>query len=141
VAILNPGPGGVHHGPRRYSGVLDHLWIGVRNLDDSTRFYETGAPTVGHQTTRHPHRSATVPERTRIHGDGATFSLVEGEPTTNLHLAFAAPDQATVRSFHQAGIDAGYQSLGEPGERPQPSAKNRSEVEEGLAGEPGVPPR
>jgi catechol 2,3-dioxygenase-like lactoylglutathione lyase family enzyme len=108
----------VHNGRRRYSGVLDHLWIRVRNLDHATRFYETITPTVGHQTTRHPPRSATVPERTRIHGDGASFSLIEGEPTENLHLAFAAPDQATVRAFHQAGTDAGYQSLGEPGERP-----------------------
>jgi catechol 2,3-dioxygenase-like lactoylglutathione lyase family enzyme len=107
----------VHNGPRRSHGVLDHLWVRVRNLDDSTRFYETIAPTVGHQTTRHPRRSAAVPERTRIHGDGPSFSLLQGDPTENLHLAFTAPDQDTVRTFHQAGIDAGYRSLGEPGER------------------------
>jgi catechol 2,3-dioxygenase-like lactoylglutathione lyase family enzyme len=109
----------VHHGPRRYNGVLDHLWVRVRNLDDSTRFYETIAPTVGHQATRRPPRSAAVPERTRVHGDGPSFSLLQGDPTEHLHLAFAAPDQDTVRAFHQAGIDAGYRSLGEPGERPE----------------------
>jgi catechol 2,3-dioxygenase-like lactoylglutathione lyase family enzyme len=108
----------VHNGPPRYDGVLDHLWIRVHNLDDSTRFYETIAPTVGHQATRHPPRSAAVPERTRVHGDGPSFSLLQGDPTENLHLAFAAPDQDAVRAFHEAGIDAGYESLGEPGERP-----------------------
>jgi catechol 2,3-dioxygenase-like lactoylglutathione lyase family enzyme len=109
----------VHNGPRRHNVVLDHFWVRVRNLDDSTRFYDTIAPTVGHQTKRLPGQSTTLPERTRIHGDGASFSLIQGDPTENLHLAFAAPDQATVRAFHQAGIDAGYPSLGEPGERPR----------------------
>ena len=102
----------VHHGPPRHSGVLDHLWLRVTDLAACTRFYETLVPIVGHQTK-------TRPDRTTIHGDGATFSLVEGEPTANVHLAFAAPDQATVNAFHQAGVDAGYTSLGPPGERPE----------------------
>ncbi len=57
--------------------------------------------------------------RTQIRGSGATFSIVEGPPTENLHLAFAAPDQETVDAFHAAGIAAGYASNGAPGERPE----------------------
>jgi catechol 2,3-dioxygenase-like lactoylglutathione lyase family enzyme len=109
----------VHKGPRRHGGVLDHLWVRVRNLDDSTRFYDAVAPTVGYQAKRLRGESTKLPERTWIHGDGANFSLIQGDPTENVHLAFAAPDQATVRAFHEAGINAGYPSLGEPGERPQ----------------------
>jgi predicted lactoylglutathione lyase len=54
-----------------------------------------------------------------IHGDGASFSVVAGEPTENVHLAFGAPDRATVEAFHRAGTEAGFASLGAPGERPQ----------------------
>jgi catechol 2,3-dioxygenase-like lactoylglutathione lyase family enzyme len=109
----------IHSGRKRKDGVLDHLWVRVRNLDDSTRFYATIAPVVGHQTTRHPSRSAAVPERTRVHGDGPSFSVLRGDPTEHLHLAFAAPDHDTMRAFHNAGVEAGYRSLGEPGERPE----------------------
>ena len=44
---------------------------------------------------------------------------MEGEPTRRVHLAFAAPDRATVAAFHRLGTAAGFVSLGEPGERPQ----------------------
>jgi hypothetical protein len=37
------------------------------------------------------------------------------------HVTIRVPDldQDTVRAFHQAGVDAGYESLGDPGDRPQ----------------------
>lgn len=102
----------VNNGPRRQPGVIDHLWLRVRSLDQASRFYETVCPTVGH-TVEH------YPGRTQIRGSGATFSLVEGPPTENLHLAFEAADKQTVEAFHQAGIQAGYASNGAPGERPE----------------------
>jgi catechol 2,3-dioxygenase-like lactoylglutathione lyase family enzyme len=101
----------VHHGPPRADGTtLDHLWLRVGDLEASTRFYETVAPVVGHRVVR-------LPNRTRIAGDGASFSVVKGQPTEHVHLAFGAPDHATVERFHRAGVEAGYASLGEPGER------------------------
>ena len=62
-----------------------------------------------------------VPARTLVAGDGAvaSVSVMEGEPTRRVHLAFAAPDRATVAAFHRLGTSAGFVSLGEPGERPQ----------------------
>jgi catechol 2,3-dioxygenase-like lactoylglutathione lyase family enzyme len=103
----------VHNRPHADDGlVLDHLWIRVRSLPDSRRFYETFAPVIGYEVRR-------LGERAQIRTPGATFSVLEGEPTENVHLAFAAPDRATVDAFHQAGLAAGYPSLGEPGERPE----------------------
>jgi catechol 2,3-dioxygenase-like lactoylglutathione lyase family enzyme len=104
----------VHKQPPRTDGTtIDHLWLRVSDLGVSTRFYETIAPSVGYQVR-------TRPERTTIFRQhAAIFSLVPGDPTENLHLAFNAPDTATVNAFHQAGLQAGYTSLGEPGERPQ----------------------
>ena len=79
----------VNNGPRRQPGVIDHLWLRTRSLEDATRFYEAVCPAVDHTVERYD-------GRTQIRGSGATFSIVEGPPTENLHLAFAAPDQETV---------------------------------------------
>jgi len=101
-AICNSG--------RRQPGVLDHVWLRTRDLEAVTRFYEAVCPAVGYTVERKE-------ARTGIRGDGAVFSFVEGEPTANVHLAFAAPDEATVAAFHRAGVEAGYRSNGAPGER------------------------
>jgi catechol 2,3-dioxygenase-like lactoylglutathione lyase family enzyme len=101
----------VNNGPRRQSGVIDHLWLRTRSLEDATRFYEAVCPAVGHTVERYD-------GRTQIRGSGATFSLVEGTPTEGLHLAFAAADFESVVAFHEVGVGAGFASNGEPGERP-----------------------
>lgn len=93
-------------------GVIDHLWLRTADLERATRFYEQVVPIVGHSVDR-------LPERTRVSGPGASVSLLAGVPSENVHLAFAAPDQAVVDAFHEAGTRAGHASLGEPGERPE----------------------
>jgi catechol 2,3-dioxygenase-like lactoylglutathione lyase family enzyme len=103
----------VHAGDSPQSGHIDHLWIGVRDLDASTAFYDLIG---GHTGLR------SEPRRGRRQYRGATeatFSLLaDGRPPTeNLHLAFAAPDKQTVEAFHAAAVAAGYTSNGEPGER------------------------
>lgn len=103
----------VHIRPPREDGtVLDHLWLRVADLAASTRFYDAVAVTVGYAIER-------LPGRTRIHGDGACFSVVEGEPTKAVHLAFSAVGPEAVRAFHTAGVTSGFESLGAPGERPE----------------------
>jgi catechol 2,3-dioxygenase-like lactoylglutathione lyase family enzyme len=54
----------------------------------------------------------------RFEGRSSTFSLILGEPTENLHMAFPADENATVEAFHRAGMGAGYRDNGGPGERP-----------------------
>jgi catechol 2,3-dioxygenase-like lactoylglutathione lyase family enzyme len=103
----------VHNRPRSEDGrVIDHLWIRVRSLPESQGFYETFAPVLGYEVR-------SLSDRAQIRTSGASFSVLEGEPTGNVHLAFAATDRATVDAFHRAGLDAGYTSIGEPGERPE----------------------
>jgi catechol 2,3-dioxygenase-like lactoylglutathione lyase family enzyme len=103
----------VHSRPRRADGtVLDHVWLRVADVEASTTFYAAVAPVVGYETESHD-------GRTKVHGDGASFSVLEGTPTANVHLAFGAADHATVDRFHAAGVAAGFESRGEPGERPQ----------------------
>ncbi|MDQ1730743.1 MAG: hypothetical protein QOK10_902 [Pseudonocardiales bacterium] len=50
---------------------------------------------------------------------GGSFSLVRGEPTEHVHLAFPALDDATVEAFHRVATAAGYRDNGGPGERPE----------------------
>jgi predicted lactoylglutathione lyase len=37
--------------------------------------------------------------------------------TENVHLAFPAPDRATVDAFHRAALEAGFRDNGAPSER------------------------
>jgi catechol 2,3-dioxygenase-like lactoylglutathione lyase family enzyme len=103
----------VHHGDLRRGGVVDHVWIRVADVGAAKRFYETIAPHAGLRL------GLDTPERAQFHGTSGSFSLVLGEPTENVHLAFPTDDDGDVRRFHEAATGAGYRSRGEPAERPQ----------------------
>ena len=103
----------VHYGQGlREGGVIDHLWIRVADVSASRRFYELVAP-FGRFEQRFD-----SPERAMFAGGTASFSVVAGPPTTNLHLAFPTDDNATVDEFHRTLVVAGYRDNGGPGERP-----------------------
>jgi catechol 2,3-dioxygenase-like lactoylglutathione lyase family enzyme len=105
----------VHHDDTRRGGHIDHLWVRVRDLDAAAAFYFV----IGRHTGMRP--GETWDQGRQFRGGWATFSLIaDGRPLTeNLHIAFPAPDPETVREFYAAATAAGYQSNGEPGERPQ----------------------
>jgi catechol 2,3-dioxygenase-like lactoylglutathione lyase family enzyme len=44
---------------------------------------------------------------------------LEHPPTRHVHLAFVAPSREYVDAFWRAGVSAGYEDTGHPGERPQ----------------------
>jgi catechol 2,3-dioxygenase-like lactoylglutathione lyase family enzyme len=102
----------VHHGEPRERGI-DHLWIRVADVAASKRFYETVAPHAGLRL------GSVVSDRAQFRTpSGASFSVVAGEPTEHVHLAFSADANATVDAFHRAALNAGYPDNGVPGERP-----------------------
>jgi catechol 2,3-dioxygenase-like lactoylglutathione lyase family enzyme len=104
----------VHHGALRREGVIDHLWIRVADLAAATAFYALIAPAAGLAPGReHPGRATFAGG-----AHGGSFTLVEGPPTENLHLAFPG-DEAAVRRFYDEAVAAGYRGHGEPGERPR----------------------
>jgi catechol 2,3-dioxygenase-like lactoylglutathione lyase family enzyme len=102
----------VHHGALRRAGIIDHLWIRVADVAAAKRFYQTIAPFAGLRL------KDDTPDRVQFGGGTGSFSLVRGEPTESLHLAFPSDDDADVQRFHEAATDAGYRSNGPPGERP-----------------------
>ena len=94
-------------------GRIDHLSIRVRDPAASKRFYMTIGPHAGLRI------GVDKPDRVELLGDNFSFSLIDDERplTKHVHLAFPAPDDATVRAFHAAALAAGYEDHGGPGER------------------------
>jgi catechol 2,3-dioxygenase-like lactoylglutathione lyase family enzyme len=102
----------VHHAatPGR---CVDHVWLRVDDKDASRDFYALVAQHAGFELKD--------PQHVQFVGERGSFSLVSDDrPRTNhVHLAFPAPDEATVDAFHAALTHAGYADNGPPGERPQ----------------------
>jgi catechol 2,3-dioxygenase-like lactoylglutathione lyase family enzyme len=101
----------VHHGSLRTGGGIDHLWIRVGDVAPSKRFYETVAPHAGFRLRRE------TADRAQFVGASGSFSVVRGEPTEHVHLAFGVSENARVDRFHAAATEAGYRDNGPPGER------------------------
>jgi catechol 2,3-dioxygenase-like lactoylglutathione lyase family enzyme len=95
---------------------IDHLWIRVRDVAASKRFYETIAAHVRIGLT------TDTPERAQFtrQDEPGSFSVLSGDHLTeNLHMAFTATDSQAVDDFHQAATEAGFRDNGQPGERPR----------------------
>jgi catechol 2,3-dioxygenase-like lactoylglutathione lyase family enzyme len=100
-----------HHDTLRRGGIVDHLWIRVADLSRARNFYDAIAPHAG---LRKDHDTA---ERVQYRGQTGSFSLLPGDPTEHLHMAFPTRDDGDVQGFHEAALAAGYRSNGGPGER------------------------
>ncbi len=93
--------------------MFDHVTIRASDRAASERFYELVLKTLGNEKT--------------FSDDGFVewndFSLSAWSPgkpvTRGLHIGFVAPSREQVDEFWRVGVDAGYESDGEPGPRPQ----------------------
>ena len=95
--------------------MLDHVTIGVENIERSQRFYDSALRPLG---------------IARLYGEGERFAGygispraffwigIRNSPQTGAHIAFAAGDRATVDRFYEAAIAAGGKDNGAPGIRP-----------------------
>jgi catechol 2,3-dioxygenase-like lactoylglutathione lyase family enzyme len=106
----------VHRSPRTESGPsIDHLWLGVADLEASRRFWETVAPVLGLQV-----EDSRLPGLVVVASRERHLMLVPGRaPTENLRLAFPVADDEGVAQFHRVATGAGFQDAGAPGERPE----------------------
>ena len=107
----------MHRPERTESGPpIDHLWLGVADLEVSRRFWETVAPVLGLRVGE-----GDLPDYVFVAQGGRHFALVaDGRPPTeHAHLAFPVADDETVAEFHREATSAGYRDNGGPGERPE----------------------
>jgi catechol 2,3-dioxygenase-like lactoylglutathione lyase family enzyme len=118
AAFLKDGAGNgfeaVHRDGRRPQGSIDHVAIRVNDVEASTSFYSTIAAAVGLTIRRQTADHAVF----SVGASDGFFSVIAGEATQNIHVAFSGEDD-DVRRFHAEATAAGYRSNGEPGERPR----------------------
>jgi catechol 2,3-dioxygenase-like lactoylglutathione lyase family enzyme len=93
--------------------MLDHLAINVSDYARSKAFYLEALKPLDYELV--------MEFEGRAGGLGAggkpDFWLRQGEPQAPLHVAFHAPDRATVDAFHAAALAAGGADNGAPGVR------------------------
>ncbi|MFZ1171222.1 MAG: VOC family protein [Bradyrhizobium sp.] len=94
--------------------MLDHVTVGVEDIERSLRFYDSALRPLG---------------IARLYGDGNRFAGYgvnpkaffwignRTNPQSGSHIAFAANDRATVDRFYEAAIAAGGKDNGRPGIR------------------------
>jgi catechol 2,3-dioxygenase-like lactoylglutathione lyase family enzyme len=99
--------------------MIDHISIGVSNLERATRFYESVLGTIGY---------ARLDVRAKTVGFGKRYSefwlnhrpaMPVVEAGSGSHVCLRAPSRQAVDAFHAAAVAAGGESEGEPGERSQ----------------------
>jgi catechol 2,3-dioxygenase-like lactoylglutathione lyase family enzyme len=104
----------VHRDGERPRGSIDHVAMRVDDVEASTAFYSTIGPAAGLAIRRQAADRAMF----SVGASDGFLSVIAGEPTQNVHIAFSGEDD-DVRRFHADAIAAGYSSNGEPGERPR----------------------
>ena len=102
--------------------MLDHVSVGVRDLERSRKFYDAVLRPLGLV------RTVDFQARGSDYGAGAgslgvEFTITAEKagtlPSRGMHLCFRAPDDAAVHAFHAAALASGGRGDGYPGLRPQ----------------------
>lgn len=95
--------------------LIDHIQLIVRDLPASRRFYGAVFETLGLPLSGEGEDYFWVDE---LFVSTADSEAAQGRLTGRHHLAFQARDRAMVEAFHKAGLAAGGEDNGAPGERP-----------------------
>ena len=86
--------------------LVDHVHLRTRDLAAAQRFYGAIMDVLG--------IPYVVDDR---HFQADELWIDVGDPATHVHLAFQAPDRATVDKVYAAALAAGGRDNGKPGER------------------------
>ena len=102
--------------------MIDHISIPVADLVRSTAFYDAVLATLGLSRRKERRGAIGYGPQTRL---APVFWILDrasegsASPGIGLHVSFVAPDRASVRAFHAAGLHCGGEDAGAPGLRPQ----------------------
>ena len=103
--------------------MIDHIGFPVSDLDRSRAFYDRALAPLGVELLMEVTEEMTGGHGAHLgygrHGK-PFFWIGSGQPAgAGTHVAFAAPDRATVDAFHAAALAAGGRDNGAPGLRPE----------------------
>lgn len=101
--------------------MLDHVSVGVSDLERSRRFYDTALRPLGLvRTVDFAGRGSDYGAAPGQTGVEFTITSEAGvrTPIPGAHLCFRAPSREAVRAFHAAALAAGGRDDGAPGLRP-----------------------
>jgi len=98
--------------------VIDHVTVGVSDLQRSRSFYEAALEPLGLGRAR---TYEVLPGEVEFGPDGLTdFAISTAYPVgAPVHVAFAADSREQVDAFHAAALAAGGKEHGPPGTRPE----------------------
>lgn len=93
--------------------MIDHVVLGVSDMDASRRFYERALAPLGMRVV------VDVPGYVGFGAPRPCFFIAAREAGGPVHVAFTAPDRPTCDAFHSAAVAAGGRDNGAPGPRPR----------------------
>jgi catechol 2,3-dioxygenase-like lactoylglutathione lyase family enzyme len=101
--------------------MLDHVSVGVTDLERSRRFYDAALRPLGLvRIVDFEGRGADYGDAPGSLGVEFTITIEAGvAPSRGSHVCFRAPDRAAVQAFHSAALAAGGRDDGAPGLRPK----------------------
>lgn len=97
--------------------MLDHISIGVRDIERSRRFYDTVLAPLGYARKMDVEASSGYGGDTPVYWIALAERPVPPDPESGLHVCFAAPTRASVDAFYAAALKAGGRDNGGPGLR------------------------
>ena len=99
--------------------VIDHISIGVRDLDRSRAFYQRALAALGF-SEHGPWRDGVRETSFGVEGASDFAISLEYAPVgAPVHIAFAADSREQVHAFHETALAAGGTDNGPPGLRPE----------------------
>jgi catechol 2,3-dioxygenase-like lactoylglutathione lyase family enzyme len=99
----------------RENSMLDHVTIGVSDLERSKTFYDKALKAIGIERL---YSEDAVSSGYGADNKAFFWIGLKRSAITGVHVAFAVPDRAAVDRFYAAAVDAGGRDNGKPGLRP-----------------------
>jgi len=98
--------------------MLDHVSIGVKDIEASKRFYDATLKPLGYVSKYAKGTDAGYGKDAIQLWLGQTDRPVKEDMASGLHFCFVAPTRKSVDDFYAAGLKAGGRDNGKPGIRP-----------------------